>query len=53
MSFRLVDTGWDGAQIRGVRHLHAKLYLLGASRAIVTSANLTAWSPPSSACAIW
>ena len=31
----------NGAQIRGVRHLHAKLYLLGASRAIVTSANLT------------
>lgn len=31
----------SGAKIRGVRHLHAKLYLLGASRAILTSANLT------------
>lgn len=30
-----------GAQIRGVRSLHAKLYLVGAGRAIVTSANLT------------
>lgn len=30
-----------GAQVRGVRNLHAKLYLFGASRAIVTSANLT------------
>jgi hypothetical protein len=30
-----------GAQIRGVRNLHAKLYLFGMSRAIVTSANLT------------
>ena len=29
-----------GAQVRGVRKLHAKLYLF-ASRAIVTSANLT------------
>lgn len=29
-----------GAQIRGVRNLHAKAYLIG-SRAIVTSANLT------------
>src|SRR4051812_34012223 len=27
-----------GARIRGVRNLHAKLYLLGAKRAIVTSA---------------
>ncbi len=31
----------SGAQIRGLRGLHAKLYLLGANRAIVTSANLT------------
>lgn len=31
----------NGAQIRGVRNLHAKLYLFGATRAIVTSANLT------------
>ena len=30
-----------GAMIRGIRNLHAKLYLFGASRAIVTSANLT------------
>lgn len=30
-----------GAQVRGVRNLHAKLYLAGSSRAIVTSANLT------------
>jgi hypothetical protein len=30
-----------GAQIRGVRNLHAKLYLFGTVRAIVTSANLT------------
>jgi hypothetical protein len=30
-----------GALIRGVRNLHAKLYLFGESRAIVTSANLT------------
>lgn len=30
-----------GAQVRGVRHLHAKLYLFGGSRAVVTSANLT------------
>lgn len=30
-----------GAQVRGVRHLHAKLYLFGDSRAVVTSANLT------------
>jgi hypothetical protein len=29
------------AKIRGVRNLHAKLYLFGESRAIVTSANLT------------
>ncbi len=30
-----------GAQVRGVRNLHAKVYLFGTSRAIVTSANLT------------
>jgi hypothetical protein len=30
-----------GARVRGVRGLHAKVYLLGAARAIVTSANLT------------
>lgn len=30
-----------GAKIRGVRNLHAKLYLFGNKRAIVTSANLT------------
>jgi hypothetical protein len=30
-----------GAQIRGIRNLHAKLYLFGQTRAIVTSANLT------------
>ena len=30
-----------GASIRGVRNLHAKLYLFGTSRAIITSANLT------------
>src|ERR1035441_624166 len=30
-----------GAEIRGVRYLHAKMYLFGKSRVIVTSANLT------------
>lgn len=30
-----------GARIRGVKRLHAKLYLLGEDHAIVTSANLT------------
>jgi len=30
-----------GAEIRGIQHLHAKVYLFGAKRAIVTSANLT------------
>lgn len=30
-----------GGRIRGLRHLHAKLYVFGQSRAIVTSANLT------------
>lgn len=29
------------AQVRGIKNLHAKLYLFGSSRAIVTSANLT------------
>jgi hypothetical protein len=31
----------NGAKIRGVKNLHAKLYLFGKSRAILTSANLT------------
>lgn len=31
----------SGAQIRGIRNLHAKLYLFGESQVIVTSANLT------------
>lgn len=30
-----------GARVRGIRKLHAKLYLFGANRAIITSANLT------------
>ena len=30
-----------GASVRGIRHLHAKLYVFGRSVAIVTSANLT------------
>lgn len=30
-----------GARVRGIRNLHAKLYLFGTHRAIVTSANLT------------
>lgn len=30
-----------GAEIRGIKHLHAKVYLFGSTRAIVTSANLT------------
>ena len=30
-----------GASIRGIRNLHAKLYVFGTSRAIITSANLT------------
>ena len=30
-----------GAEIRGIRSLHSKVYLFGTSRAIVTSANLT------------
>ena len=35
---RLLDAG---ATVRGVRNLHAKLYLFGKSRAIITSSNLT------------
>ena len=35
---RLLDVG---ANVRGIRNLHAKLYLFGTRRAIVTSANLT------------
>jgi hypothetical protein len=30
-----------GARIRGIKHLHAKLYLFGRRRVVVTSANLT------------
>jgi hypothetical protein len=30
-----------GAEVRGVRRLHAKLYLFGEDRAVITSANLT------------
>ena len=30
-----------GAVVRGIRNLHAKLYVFGASRVIITSANLT------------
>ena len=30
-----------GARVRGIRNLHAKLYVFGRSRAIITSANLT------------
>ncbi len=30
-----------GALVRGVKYLHAKMYLFGDSRAVVTSANLT------------
>ena len=30
-----------GAAVRGIRGLHAKLYMFGSTRAIVTSANLT------------
>ena len=30
-----------GAPVRGIRHLHAKFYVIGQSAAIVTSANLT------------
>jgi hypothetical protein len=31
----------SGAEVRGIRDLHAKLYLFGKSLAVVTSANLT------------
>jgi len=31
----------NGAHVKGIRNLHAKLYLFGQTRAIVTSANLT------------
>lgn len=30
-----------GASVRGIKNLHAKLYLFGTSRAVITSANLT------------
>lgn len=30
-----------GTAVRGIRHLHAKLYVFGSERAIITSANLT------------
>src|SRR5688572_13260234 len=30
-----------GAEVKGVRHLHAKMYIFGKHRAFVTSANLT------------
>lgn len=30
-----------GATVRGIKNLHSKMYLFGATRAIVTSANLT------------
>ncbi len=36
---KLLDAG---AKIRGVQNLHAKLYIFGKGRAILTSANLTA-----------
>ena len=35
---RLLDAD---ASIRGIRNLHAKLYLFGSSQAVITSANLT------------
>ena len=35
---KLLDAG---ARIRGIQNLHAKLYLFGTSRAVITSANLT------------
>ncbi len=31
------------ARIRGIRNLHSKVYLVGRSQSIVTSANLTTW----------
>lgn len=30
-----------GAQVRGIKNLHAKLFVFGSTRAIITSANLT------------
>ncbi len=30
-----------GAEVRGIKNLHAKLYIFGSTKAIVTSANLT------------
>jgi len=30
-----------GAQVKGIRHLHSKVYIFGTSTAIITSANLT------------
>ena len=30
-----------GAEVKGVRHLHAKMYIFGKHQAFVTSANLT------------
>lgn len=47
MSERVTDTSAlrllldNGAQVRGIKRLHTKLYLLGSARVIVTSANLT------------
>jgi len=35
---RVLDAG---GRVRGIKHLHAKIYLFGSSRVIVTSANLT------------
>jgi hypothetical protein len=37
----LRDLVEHGASVRGIRNLHAKMYLFGSERAIVTSANLT------------
>jgi hypothetical protein len=30
-----------GAQVKGVKHLHSKVYIFGTSKAIITSANMT------------
>lgn len=35
---KLLDSG---SRVRGIRNLHAKLYVFGTSRAVITSANLT------------
>ena len=49
MTIRFVEKGWNreftealsaDARVRGVRNLHAKLSLFGASRAIITPTNL-------------